>query len=173
MPGNHDYAVFSDSMTANRLDAQQRFADLQRVGIRVLRNEALGILRDGQRLWLVGLDDLWGGGGVDLPKALAGVPEAEPRIYLEHNPDAIARIAAAPPGLILCGHTHGGQVVIPGLGPPLVPVRDRRFLRGPHRLGGHRIYVTSGIGYIIRVRFCCPPEVVLLRLVRDPAQAQP
>jgi hypothetical protein len=66
---------------------------------------------------------------------------------------------------ILSGHTHGGQVRIPFLGAPILPVRNRRYAAGAVRLGGGRtLYVSRGVGHVLQVRYNCRPEATLFRM---------
>jgi predicted MPP superfamily phosphohydrolase len=67
--------------------------------------------------------------------------------------------------LLLCGHTHGGQIRLPFVGTPFAPVRDKRFVEGLHQWDGRWMYITRGVGNLHGVRFNCPPEVSLLTLV--------
>jgi predicted MPP superfamily phosphohydrolase len=63
---------------------------------------------------------------------------------------------------MLCGHTHGGQVVVPLLGAPIVPVRDRRYVAGLNQWRERWIYTTRGVGSLYGIRFGCRPEVSIL-----------
>ncbi|MCU0612147.1 MAG: metallophosphoesterase, partial [Candidatus Eisenbacteria bacterium] len=88
------------------------------------------------------------------------------RILLCHNPDVFAAAAAWGIDLVLSGHTHGGQVCLPGFGPILLPIRSgRTFSSGTHRIGSSTIHITRGVGVVAPpVRVNCPPEVSLLTL---------
>ena len=140
-------------------------ATLTARGCVVLRNRSHAVERDGSRLWLVGLDDLWFG-HFDPDAAFAGVPPGVPRIVLSHNPDTSPFLDPFAPDLILSGHTHGGQVRLPVYGAPLLNVADTRHDHGLFDLPNSRLYVSSGVGYIRRVRFNCRPEVPVFRLTR-------
>jgi predicted MPP superfamily phosphohydrolase len=67
---------------------------------------------------------------------------------------------------MLCGHTHGGQLVIPMIGAPFAPVRDHRFVRGLNPWDGRLIHTSCGVGNVLGVRLNCRPEVNILDLVR-------
>jgi len=162
VPGNHDYHVWHAGMTPQIAMAEDRFAGIEKYGIRVLRNQTVLIERNGSTLPLVGLDDLWSG-FIDADAAIKGIGQG-PAIIVVHNPDALPLLDSAPPSLILSGHTHGGQVVVPFAGPPIVPVRNRRHVHGLYQTGRHMLYVSNGVGYLRRIRFNCRPEVVLLTL---------
>ena len=122
------------------------------------------IERDGGRLWLAGVEDLrWG--WPDLSAALAGARGGEPVVLLAHNPMLVYRAARLGVPLVLSGHTHGGQVRLPGLGPPVLPIRDRRLAQGLRRVGRTKLYVTRGVGLgTPPVRLGARPEITLLVL---------
>ena len=99
-------------------------------GCTVLRNRATAVYRGPDRLWLVGLDDLWFG-HFDPARAFDGVPPRRARLVLSHNPDTAPYLARPyAPDLILSGHTHGGQIRLPVYGPPRLNVRDVRTTTG-------------------------------------------
>lgn len=157
--GNHDYGrdmVRSDV-------AEKISAVLTRAGCRVLRNESL----DCHGLRIVGCDDLWAGRFL-LRRALTGITPEQPALALCHNPDC----CDAPGwenfrGWILAGHTHGGQCKPPFLTPPLLPVQNRRYTAGAFELtGGRQLYISRGVGHLLRVRFNVRPEVALFTLRR-------
>jgi predicted MPP superfamily phosphohydrolase len=163
--GNHEYGINrgdgepNDPLLADKLEAA-----LKAAGHTPLRNGASPIHRGADRLWIVGMDDLWYG-GFDDQAAFANVPPGATSIAMSHNPDTVYRIAAHHPVLTLCGHTHGGQIRIPGYGALKLNIENQQFDWGLFELGTGKIYVSSGIGYIRRVRFFCRPEVVVFRLV--------
>lgn len=154
--GNHDYYYDGPAV-----------ADwLRSLDIRVLMNEHVMVQRGTARLAIGGVDDVKEG-QVDPAGGCAGVPVEVPRIILCHNPDSVLEFAPeARIDLVLSGHTHGGQVVLPLYGAPL------RFC---HICGRHTacgwvpntrapLYVSCGTGSQVPLRFACPPEVVLVRL---------
>jgi len=105
----------------------------------------------------------------DLDKALAEVPDEAVSILLSHTPDIIEPATAAGVDLMVAGHTHGGQIVLPFIGPPVVPSKfGAKYAWGLFNHSGTRLAVTRGVGMITpRIRFRCRPEVVLLTLRRD------
>ncbi len=164
--GNHDYGVtrpVKDARPGEIADA------LGRSSVRVLENEAVRLERDGEPLWIAGVEDLWTG-RFDAKVAMADVPSEDASIVLCHNPDAAEDLAAAGCGAILSGHTHGGQVQVPLLGPPILPVRNRDRYEGMHYVSGTWLYITRGIGWLRRVRLNCRPEITVLTLVAAGAQ---
>lgn len=115
------------------------------------------------RLWLAGVGDLWED-EQDLGQALAGVPPDEPAILLSHNPDYADDMNDPRVKLILAGHSHGGQVVIPGLGPVITPCH-RKYARGLVKTDVSQIYISRGLGVIApAVRINCRPELPLITL---------
>jgi predicted MPP superfamily phosphohydrolase len=114
---------------------------------------------------LVGLGDLWAG-DFKVDTAFSRVPpNADATIVLSHNPDTKERLKPYPWHLLLCGHTHGGQIWLPLIGAPFAPVDDKRFIKGLHQWEGRWIHITKGIGNVHGMRFNCRPEVSLLTLV--------
>ena len=154
--GNHDYWAGADRVRDS----------LEEVGVRVLVNEAIAVERDSASLSLVGLDDLWEG-KPDLDRALARVPSESIKVVLEHNPDLIDDFAERGIELALCGHTHGGQVALPFVGPLIVPSKfGTKYAKGLFRMGKTQMYVNKGIGAIRpAVRFLTRPEVAVVRLM--------
>lgn len=154
--GNHDFRVDPDEVA----DA------LTRQGIEVLRNRSVTIER-GSTLHLAGVDD-WGY-GADLNSALRHVPTDAPAILLAHNPRIIRAAAARGIGLVLSGHTHGGQVNLPGIGGIYGKTRkQKRFHAGLDRLHRTQIYVTRGLGTVVLpFRYRCPAEITQIELRPD------
>ncbi|MBX6330281.1 MAG: metallophosphoesterase [Gemmatimonadaceae bacterium] len=154
--GNHDYDY----------DASAVAAWLRETGSRVLVNEAVCIERAGARLAISGVDDA-ASGKIDPHAGCAHLEPHVPRIVLSHNPDGVLSLATdARVDLVLSGHTHGGQVVLPFVG----ALSRRCKLCGRHTARGWvpnpraPLYVTSGVGAIIPLRVHCPPEVLVVRL---------
>jgi len=142
--GNHDY--WCDGPRVSR--------ELDRVGVHHLRNAS--VVLDGLRL--VGIDDHWTGND-DLDRAMAGVGAAEPTLLAMHSPDLVVQAAGAGIDVALAGHTHGGQVRIPGWGALIVP-SERGYQMGWYEHGGTRLYVNRGLGTLeLKVRLACRPEV--------------
>jgi uncharacterized protein len=177
--GNHDhYWPGAKIKIANALNS----AD-----IRVLYNEA--IYPFGSELALIGFADFWSGDFQPEP-VMASVDRAIPRIVLSHNPDTAAILQKWRIDLQLSGHTHGGQIVIPGVGPlyawvrkigysmppsvrnwiPYMSLFDRvvshwEWASGLHQVGNNLLYVNRGLGTYAPGRLFCPPEVTVIILV--------
>jgi predicted MPP superfamily phosphohydrolase len=152
--GNHDVVGHPDRiMTA-----------LEHRGIPVLRNRAVAIERAGERIWLAGIDDVLKG-HPNPRTTMAGIPPEETTILLAHEPDFADEAARMPVDLQLSGHSHGGQVWIPGIGAPWIPALGRKYPRGLYRVGQLTLYTNIGIGTIrAPIRINCQPEVTLITL---------
>ena len=163
--GNHEYGVARPTPTPP--DRPMAVAEaLRDAGVRVLVNESLSLARGDGRLWLAGVGDLWSG-QFRPREALKDCPAGAATLILCHNPDAAEILDALGGGTILSGHTHGGQVQIPFLGPPILPVANHDRYEGLHRVGGSWVYINRGLGWIYRIRFDCRPEISLLTLRRE------
>lgn len=142
--------------------------DLERMGVRILLNEHVEIEREEASIFLAGVDDAHFYRVDNLEKAATGVPEGAFSILLSHTPEIYRQAAHAGFDLMLSGHTHGGQICLPG-GVPLTLESSlpRRMGRGAWRYGEMAGYTSAGCGAcVVPVRFNCPPEITLHRLVR-------
>ena len=99
----------------------------------------------------------------DLDRAFHGLSPHVPRVVLAHNPITIEHLAGRRCDLMLSGHTHGGQVNIPGLGRFLGP-KAKRFAAGMYTVRKSLLYVNKGVGFGLRVRFGVRPEVAVMIL---------
>jgi predicted MPP superfamily phosphohydrolase len=152
--GNHDVFTHAPHVETT----------LRQAGIQVLRNRAVPLERDGQRIWLAGVDDVLAGGD-DLDRTLSGVPAAEAVVLLAHEPDFADQAANYPIDLQLSGHSHGGQVRLPFIGALYLPKLARKYPLGLRQVGRLQLYTNPGVGTLrIPVRWNCPPEVTLIRL---------
>lgn len=157
--GNADYR--EQLLTTAQRDALTRIVPF-------LRNAARPLERDGQQLWFAGVEDPHDG-FADLPAALADVPPDAPVILLAHSPEIIAGALDPRIRLILSGHTHGGQICLPGGGAPYTNMRlPRRYVAGRHQLDGATLYVSRGIGSTrMPIRFNCLPEATVFTLTAN------
>jgi predicted MPP superfamily phosphohydrolase len=112
-------------------------------------------------LTLVGVGDLWSE-EVHSGRAFSGVSGHDPVVLLAHNPDTKDVLRSRMWDLMISGHTHGGQVIVPFEGTRYAPVRDKRYVAGLKAWGARQIYVTRGVGNVGGVRFRCRPEVSVL-----------
>lgn len=140
---------------------------LQDVGIIVLENNSISFSKNEKNIWLAGLADLWTR-KIDLNKALENTKDNNPILLLTHNPDIFPEIPEQV-SLTLAGHTHGGQVKLPFLGRPVVPSKyGERYAIGHVKENNRNLFVGSGVGTsIIPVRFCVPPEVIILTIKKS------
>jgi predicted MPP superfamily phosphohydrolase len=152
--GNHDHWF----------DAKVVTAHIERAGIPVLRNQTVTATVRGAPLPVVGLGDLWTE-GVNFHQAFAGIADG-PAVVLMHNPDAFEHWPRNGADLVLAGHTHGGQVNLPLVGPPIVPSRyGQKYAQGLFRRGNATLYVNRGLGVLWPgVRFNCRPEIAVFHL---------
>ena len=155
--GNHDVGVGAHTV----IDA------LQSNGIPVLVNRHLPIERNGARIWLSGVQDP-GTSRPDLDLAIPNQPDA-PVILMAHEPDYALTIQQHPRAkfvdLILSGHSHGGQIRLPFLGPVVLPPLGRIYPEGHYHLDNMQLYVNRGIGTVgLPFRLNCPPEITVLTL---------
>ncbi len=150
-------------------DCHHLVEHLESRGIRMLVNEHVLIERGEARLHLTGVDDVH----MFYTKAAGHALRARPKdifsIALVHSSDFADVAADAGYALYLSGHTHGGQICLPGGRPLMTGLEYHRALaRGLWRYGDMTGYTSRGIGITIRARFNCPPEIALLRLRRLP-----
>jgi|GEM_PF-79386 len=156
--GNHDW--WKDGDKVRRA--------LESVGITVLDNQNTLVRVRNCRFHIAGIGDLWEG-QPDPAKALTGIDAASPVLALTHNPDIFPQVPARP-ALTIAGHTHGGQVHLPLLGRPVLPV-EQRYAIGHIVEDGRHLFVSPGLGTsIVPVRFRVPPEVSRLTLRSEATQ---
>jgi hypothetical protein len=144
---------------------------LEAMGIRMLLNESEAIRRGDQAIHLAGIDDAHYYCVDNMQKAGGEIPHDGFAILLSHTPEIYRQAAHAGFRLMLSGHTHGGQICLPGGIPVTLDSHlPRRFGAGAWQHHGMAGYTSVGTGScIVPVRFNCPPEIVLHRLLRQPA----
>jgi uncharacterized protein len=147
-------------------DTVRMLPGLEAMGIRMLLNESETIVRGKQRLHLAGVDDAHQYMAANLEKASAGIPGGEFSILLSHTPEIYKQAAYAGFHLCLSGHTHGGQICLPGSVPVTLSCDlPRCFGAGPWSYESMKGYTSAGVGSsVIPVRFNCSPEVTLHHL---------
>lgn len=160
--GNHDYQLTGAADDPNVKNANNIDSLLTNYGVHVLRNEGV-LLRD--ELWIAGIDEIWSG-TADVDAALQGRPTDVSTIALVHNPDLVLDLKADQRiDYMLAGHTHGGQIRLPLIGPvPNLPTKlGRAYDKGLFDYQGQKLFITSGIGESgPRARLFNPPEIVSL-----------
>lgn len=131
----------------------------------LLMNENVALVRGRDTLYVAGVNDPYTGGD-DLPAALKAIPPGDCIILLTHTPDIIAEATERGISLVLAGHTHGGQIALPLLGPPIVLSKyGSRYAHGLFRERATAMFVTRGVGEIAPwIRLNCPREIALLTL---------
>ncbi|MEN8212953.1 MAG: metallophosphoesterase [Pseudomonadota bacterium] len=147
-------------------DSIRMVPDLEEMGIRMLLNESLHIERQGAVLHLAGIDDAHYYRVDNIEKAAMGIPHDAASILLSHTPEVYRQAAHAGFDAMLCGHTHGGQICLPG-GYPLTLDASCPKSMGSGNWRHHTMagYTSVGAGTsIVEVRLNCPPEVTLHRL---------
>jgi len=140
---------------------------LEQLGVRMLINESMEIT-DG--FWAIGVDDSHYYGCDDLSEPLKIVPSRTFKLLLAHSPELYADAAAADIDLYLCGHTHAGQICLPGQRALMLnAICPRLYTRGIWTHGKTQGFTTSGAGCsLLPVRFNCPPEIAVIELLPDP-----
>lgn len=151
--GNHDVWYNRQSVTTALQDA----------GVAALWNRNVVIRRSGGPIAIAGLaDDTTG--DPNFADALDGIEPGTDTIIISHSPDPFAQMPPGP-ALMLAAHSHCGQVTIPFMGRPVLPIHNRAYACHRVEQNGRTMYVTGGIGTsIVPVRFLNPPEIVLITL---------
>ncbi len=146
---------------------------MEALGYHVLLNEWTTIRRDGTAIHLAGIDDAHFYRMENFHRAADGIPAQAVSVLLSHTPETYRHAAHADFDLMLCGHTHGGQICLPGGRPVLTDASSpRRFARGAWRYHAMHGYTATGSGTsLVDVRLNCPPEVTLHHLRRPLAPA--
>jgi uncharacterized protein len=158
--GNHDHYA----------GVERTVAWLPTIGARLLRNAGLVVARDEARLVVGGVDD-WFEGTVDPWGGCRGLPDDAPTVVISHVPDGVLALdPARRVDLVLAGHTHGGQFVLPGWGAPVTfsRVATRRHAAGWVPNARAPLYVSNGVGVQLPGRLFTSPEVVLVELAPAP-----
>jgi len=153
--GNHDEYIFAQS--------------LYTCGVEMLVNSHLKVTREGDSFYVVGVDDCHYYGTHDFDEAEAGIPGGACKILVCHSPELYKAASRRGYALYLAGHTHGGQICLPGNIPLLKNARiPWKFASGTWRYRQLAGYTSSGAGCSgLQARFNCPPEIVLLTLKQE------
>lgn len=151
--GNHDWWY----------DEKKIRAEFEKVGFKVLENETASFVANGKTVTILGIEDFWKRRKVDVASVLDKIQPPENIIGITHNPDSFDQTPDAI-ALLIAGHTHGGQALIPFYGAPVV-VSKREYLRGSVEENGRNLFTTTGIGTSgPPIRFLVPPEIAVLTL---------
>lgn len=174
--GNHDYRGRPEH-------SLELIEELESAGVSVLQNEAIAVRLRGRRAWIAGVNDAHTRRD-DVARALARVPDGEPALLVSHSPSALVSLPDGAARLVLCGHTHGGQIrLLPsGRLPFIRQLRRLRGLpeqpplprtRGYHWWHGALVVISDGLGQSsVGARFRTRPEAVLIELDAAPAVAK-
>jgi predicted MPP superfamily phosphohydrolase len=137
------------------------------MGIRMLLNECEPIMRGDQTIYLAGIDDAHYFRVDNIEKAASSIPHKAFSILLSHTPEIYRQATHAGFSLLLGGHTHGGQICLPGSIPiTLESVLPRRFGAGAWKYHDMAGYTSTGVGSsVVTVRINCLPEITLHRLL--------
>jgi predicted MPP superfamily phosphohydrolase len=153
--GNHDYWT--------NVNAVREM--LKASGVIELTNSVFTLTRGNEHLYLCGVDDVWEG-KVRLDKVLRELKDDSPAVLLAHEPDFADESAVSGRfDLQISGHSHGGQVVLPFIGPPILPYLGRKYPSGLYKVSEMYQYTNRGAGTgRLPVRMNCPPEITLFTL---------
>jgi uncharacterized protein len=154
--GNHDYRVGK---------SERVIKTLKESGFTFLKNESTFFEKTGNKLHVVGLDDLLIG-TPNLEAALVGIPSEDFTVLLVHEPDFADTSVKYPIDLQLSGHSHGGQIRLPLIGPLYKPDGARKYISGLNKIDSKMfLYTSRGIGTtFFPVRFDCRPEITVVTL---------
>ena len=155
--GNHDVGELGRDKIVT--------AALEGVGIVVLRNSSALVETGRGQLWLAGVDEALMA-RADPVATFASIPTNAAKLALWHEPDFARHTARQGAFMQLSGHSHGGQVRLPGFGPLFLPKGAERYVIGMNHSEGMPVYTTRGVGvFQPPIRINCPPEVTLITLV--------
>lgn len=145
---------------------------MEKMRIHMLINESVTLDRNGQSIYLSGIDDPHYYRSDNMERACDSVPRESTSILLSHSPEIYKQAASARFDLMLCGHTHGGQICLPGGIPLMVNANcPRQYCKGYWRFENLQGYTSVGSGAsIVDIRLNCPPQVSLLRLMPETAK---
>ncbi|MCK4259605.1 MAG: metallophosphoesterase [Halanaerobiales bacterium] len=158
VPGNHEWWV----------DFQSR-EELESLGINIMENSSYKLSKGNSHIWILGVDDPYLGRD-RLDKALKNVDDSMPKILLAHAPNIFSSAVQNQINLVLVGHTHGGQIRIPFIGPIIAPGQGffPKFDYGKFDSGFTSMIINGGLGEsVLPIRFNIKPEVVLIKLVSE------
>ncbi len=139
---------------------------LEQMGVRMLLNESVPVDYQGHSFWLSGIDDPHHYRTHDISRCLERIPAESFKVLLSHSPETYQQAAESGYHFFLCGHTHGGQICLPG-GVPVITRSDspRWCSRGNWQFKGMHGYTTTGTGGCgAALRLNCPPEIVIHEL---------
>lgn len=129
-----------------------------------LRHKAISLEKHGRKIYLGGAGDLWED-ELKIDETFSSIDPEGFKILLSHNPDSADAEFSTQINLILSGHTHGGQVSLPMIGPPVLPVNNKKYTSGLIKTERSSVFISKGIGWaVLPARFNCAPEIAVLHL---------
>ena len=134
-------------------------------GINVLRNESAVLEIGGEKLWFVGLGDLWAN-DLEPSKAFMDVDIEGTAIVLAHNPESVKHIEGFGYDAIMCGHTHGVSAQLSRSSKGVILNRHDHY-SGLYHLGDKKLYVNRGLGRLGKMFFNTNPEITVFNLYAD------
>jgi len=168
--GNHEFYVDADLVSEG----------IESIGIRMMRNENFALEKDGQKLYLLGIDDIFdndviayteGKPAEHVEALFKGVPDNAATILMCHKPYRFDEFAKTNTGLMLSGHTHGGQIVFGRFGESVLCLSSMasKYVEGHFEINAGtkrtQMYVSRGLGTVaLPMRFNCPPEITQITL---------
>lgn len=159
------YAVLGNHDAGERGRAERVTDSLESAGIQVLRNAAAAIHTGMGTLWIAGVDEALMA-RANPRVTFADIPPDAAALALWHEPDYAGHTADLGAFAQLSGHSHGGQVRLPGIGPLMLPTGGQRYVMGLNKAEGMPVYTSRGVGvFVPPFRYNCPPEVTLITLV--------
>lgn len=166
--GNYDHAILNSADRKRLAESDIVILNNENQSIAVTPVPAHRCRVNQQNIWIIGVDDPFTGRD-DLLQAISGVPEEDFKILLAHSPAIVEEASKYGINLVLAGHTHGGQVYIPLLSHLVVCLLGgKEYISGKYKVGQTYLYVTRGIGTsILPLRAFCPPEITLIKLMKD------
>jgi hypothetical protein len=154
-------------------DTSRLLEMLRSGGLPMLINQHTELERGGAKIYIAGVDDPHEFKCASVLDAVCGIPGGAFAVLLAHSPEVAAAGARAGAHLYLCGHTHGGQICLPGSRPLFINTHcPRARAAGLWRIGPMQAYTTRGLGAsTIEVRYNCPPDAAVITLKRNDAPA--
>ncbi|MBW7651067.1 metallophosphoesterase [Anoxybacillus sp. ST4] len=153
--GNHDHGGYGTDIYKEMMEKS---------GFRLLVNEWVAIKQGSEQIVIAGLDDFMLG-KPNFSKTVQRMPKNTYTIVLIHEPDLATQASAYPFHLQLSGHSHGGQIQLPWIGPIVTPPLAKQYIEGFYDVGPLTLYVNRGLGTTrMPFRFLTPPELTLFTL---------
>jgi predicted MPP superfamily phosphohydrolase len=162
--------IYRPFLSAGREEGVAIADALGQFGLCVLRNRGVRLTVGERSLWVAGVDDGWAM-LADVEAAMRGKRDGEATLALIHEPELAFAAIERGADLVLAGHTHGGQVCLPGYGPLYWHRLDERLTTpaGVQHIGQAQLHISAGLGQLLPIRFRCPPELTLLHCTPSPS----